>query len=447
MTKNKLISLIYKERITLYLLIWHLGIGLLLIVLFPGNWSWIIGVCLVLFLGTNVILINWLVKWYSKLPTSDNLYTPTFQIAHESLPFIRRGFNEESAQKIVEIIQKISDVAAVAITDREKVLAFIGAGCEHHPPGMPIVTQATLDVIATGKSNVIKHKSGFNCKRKDCNCPLESAVIVPLTCRGHISGTVKLYQTKNGQIPSYVSKLAGGIGQLLSMQMELAELDHQYQLVTEARLDALQAQINPHFLFNTLNTIGMFIRTDPNMARQLLEMLASFFRISLRQNVRENTLKEELDFVNKYLILERARFRDKLHIIRNIDKNLLDYWIPVLSIQPLVENAIRHGITPKEGKGTVQITARRSDQGEVEIIISDDGVGITPEVMPKVLEPGFGSGSGVGLSNVNQRLMILYGDQYGLKISSELGAGTKVMFRIPMKIRSDSHDVESSHCG
>lgn len=367
----------------------------------------------------------------SRLKSNDNLFTPTFRIAHETMPFLRRGFNQETAQKVAEIICKISDVSAVAITDREKVLAFIGVGCENHPPGMPILTQATLNVLKTGRVGLIKNKSEFNCKRKDCACPLESAVIAPLTYGNQIIGTVKLYQTNEGQIPNYLRKLARGIAQLFSMQIELSELEHQAQLVTEAQLYALQAQINPHFLFNILNTIGMFIRTDPKMAGTLLQQLASFLRHSLKRNERFITLREELDFVRNYLILEKARFQDKLKIEKRIDDRLMEYMIPFLSIQPLVENAVRHGITPKEGKGNVLISAYMVSPQEMEIEIQDNGVGIAPEIMPRILEPGFGSGSGVGLSNVNERLLLLYGADYGLQIKSELTKGTTVKFRVP----------------
>ena len=341
------------------------------------------------------------------------------------------GLNEETAGKAAEIIMKISDVSAVAITDREKVLTFLGTGCENHPSGGRIGTQATLDVINTGELRVVKNKRDFNCKNKDCSCPLESVVIAPFIIRGEIAGTVKLYQTRKGQVPRYLIKLAGGLAQLLSMQIELAELDLQAKLVTEAKLDALQAQINPHFLFNILNTIGMLTRTNPNTARRLLYRLSSFFRYSLRQNGRFITLEEEIKNVRNYLILEKARFRDKLRVVRKVDKELLECKIPIFSIQPLVENAIRHGITPKEGNGTIEISACMDSKGNMEITVGDDGLGISPEIMPRVLEPGFGSGSGVGLSNVNERLKIIYGDEYGLQIWSKPNTGTVVKFIIP----------------
>jgi len=360
---------------------------------------------------------------------SDEPLDPTLQIANQTLPFLRRGLNEETASNTAEIIRKIADVAAVAITDRARVLAYIGAGSDHHKAGGPIMTIATRDVIKTGEMKVIQDNYGLDCPVADC--PLQSAVVVPLKCKGEVMGTVKLYRTQQGDMSPATVKLAVGVAQLLGMQMELAELDRQAQLVTKAELDALQAQINPHFLFNTLNTIIMFSRTNPETARRLLIRLASFFRHALKRHGHFNTLKEEIEYFNTYLILERARFREKLRVVREIDEELLEYKVPVLTIQPLVENAIKHGILPKPGQGTVQITVRKHDH-EMLIVIRDDGVGIDPALQTKVLTPGFGSGNGVGLSNVHERLKGLFGEEYGLRIVSVPGEGTSIYVRIPL---------------
>lgn len=355
----------------------------------------------------------------------------TLLIANETLPFLRQGLNEETAQKAAEIILKISDVAAVAITDRERVLAYVGAGCERHQPGMLILTQATKQVIQTGELKIVDNKEKLKCPVKDCDCPLEAAVIAPLKCRGQIQGCVKLYQTKEGQMPPHVVKLAVGIAQLLGVQMELAELDRQTQLVTKAELQALHAQINPHFLFNTLNTIIMFSRTNPETARRLLIRLAGFFRQTLKTHGHFNNLREELEYVNTYLILEKARFREKLRILRDIDRDLMNFQIPVLTLQPLVENAVKHGIMPKVGSGAVQIIIKK-EHGELHIWVKDDGVGIPKEKISQVLLPGVGSGTGVGLSNVHERLKSLFGEEYGLNITSDIDQGTTVHVRVPL---------------
>ncbi|MTI85487.1 MAG: sensor histidine kinase [Firmicutes bacterium] len=354
---------------------------------------------------------------------------PTLQIASQTLPYMRRGLNEETARKTAEIIQKIADVASVAVTDHETVLAYIGTGADHHKPGGPIITKATRDVLVTGEIKIVLDSRELNCPMK--GCPLESAVVVPLQCKGEVVGTIKLYRVERGEVPPTVVKLAVGVSQLLGMQMELAELDRQVQLVTKAELDALHAQINPHFLFNTLNTIIMFSRTNPETARRLLIRLASFFRHALKRHGHFNSLREEIEYLNTYLVLERARFREKLRVVRDINEELLEYQVPVLTIQPLVENAIKHGILPKPEQGTVQVTARKIDS-EMVIIIRDDGVGIEDDRVNDVLRPGYGSGNGVGLSNVHERLKVLFGEDYGLRIVSVPGEGTSIYVRVPL---------------
>jgi len=375
------------------------------------------------------------------LETEKNPLDFTLQIANETLPYLRRGLNEETATKTAEIIQKISDVAAVALTDKKSVLAYIGVGDDHHKAGSYILMGATREVLASGQLKVVTSSEGLQCPVR--NCPLESAVIAPLKNKGEVIGAVKLYQTQEGEVPENVIKLAVGIAQLLSIQVELADLDRQLQLVTKAELDALQAQINPHFLFNTLNTIIMFNRTSPETARRLLIRLARFFRYALKRHGHFNSLKEEMEYLNTYLILEKARFREKLRIVRDIDENLLTYQVPVLTLQPLVENAIKHGILPKIGQGTVQIAARPVNN-EMLIAIRDDGVGMDPQRLPEILKPGIGSGNGVGLSNVNERLKNLFGENYGLKIVSNTDAGTSVYVRVPLILPSGTSDKKGA---
>ncbi len=360
----------------------------------------------------------------------DEPIEPTLKIARETLPYLRMGLNMETARKTAEIIQKISDVSAVAITDTQNVLAFLGSGDDHHKAGGPILTFATKHALVTGELNIVDNKKGLNCPVK--NCPLEAAVVVPLMCRGEVAGTVKLYQTRRGQPDPDVVKLAVGVAQLLGVQMELAELDRQVQLVTLAELDALHAQINPHFLFNTLNTIIMFSRTNPETARRLLIRLAMFFRQALKRHGHFNSLREEMEYINTYLVLEKARFREKLRITRDIDRSLLEYQVPALSIQPLVENAVKHGIVPKMDQGTVHIQIKAIRGNEMLVVVKDDGVGIGADRLQQVFQPGFGSGNGVGLSNVNERLKSLFGEDWGLRIISEPGGGTAVYMRVPL---------------
>lgn len=405
-------------------------------------------ILLACFLVVNTLFFFWVLRHMNEksLPqTPLRRVDLSMEIAHETLPYLRSGLNEQNAEAIAKIIQEISQVAAVSITDCEKQLAYIGAGCDRHHPGDKILTEATREVILTNHHKIVQTQQELNCPLSDvCNCPLAAAVIVPLVCRGKVVGTFKLYETKDGKMSPDLIRLALGMGQILSLQVELAELDHQANLVTEARLDALQAQINPHFLFNVLNTIIATSRSNPNRTRRLLIHLAEFFRRALKSKGALISLKEEMEFVNTYLVLEKARFGKKLKIRSEIPKDLMDAEVPRLSIQPLVENAVKHGITPMMTNGTVLIRVDRIEleNGEVELLaeIIDDGLGIEKDRLKDVLLPGVGSGNGVGLANVHARLQGLYGEEYGLNIQSEPEEGTTVTMRLPYSrvIRQES---------
>ena len=362
------------------------------------------------------------------------------KIAHETLPYLRHGLNERNAEEIAKIIQEIGQVAAVSITDCEKQLAYLGVGCDQHHPGDRILTEATRAVIRTGQYKVVHTQKQLNCARQHiCNCPLAAAIIVPLLRQGEVVGTVKLYETKDGQVSPDLVRLASGMAQLLGLQIELAELDHQAKLTAEAQLLALQAQINPHFLFNVLNTIIATSRSNPNRTRRLLILLAQFFRRALKAKGTFITVYEEMEFVNIYLILEKARFGRKLVVKEEIDEEMWELQIPRLSIQPLVENAVKHGITAKMGNGTVLIKISMVNL-EINVQVQDDGAGIPADRLKDVLKDGVGSGNGVGMANVHGRLRAIYGASHGLKIESELGKGTTVTMSMPLTQNMEQQD-------
>jgi two-component system LytT family sensor kinase len=197
----------------------------------------------------------------------------------------------------------------------------------------------------------------------------------------------------------------------------------------EAELRALRAQISPHFIYNSLAAIASFVRTDPERARELLLEFADFTRYALRRGGAFTTLAEELRNVERYLALEQARFGERLRISLLIAPEVLPVTVPYLAIQPLVENAVRHGIASKEGGGQVTILA--TDMGaEAEISVEDDGIGSDPEAIRRVLDGQSGADS-VGLGNVDARLRQVYGDDCGLVVETAPGAGTRVSFRVP----------------
>lgn len=204
------------------------------------------------------------------------------------------------------------------------------------------------------------------------------------------------------------------------------------ELVAKAQLEALQAQIRPHFLFNTLNTILIFSYTDVPRAQQLLIKLAEFFRVSLGNRGHMIPLMDELEYLSTYLCLEQARFGDNLKVHIRVEPEVMGIEVPVLTLQPLVENAILHGLAPKENGGALHIRARRL-RGELRITIADTGLGMDAEARRRALAPGLGTGSGIGMNNVNDRLRALYGHRYGLRVKSSPGRGTVVVVRIPLR--------------
>jgi two-component system LytT family sensor kinase len=203
------------------------------------------------------------------------------------------------------------------------------------------------------------------------------------------------------------------------------KLQDQETLLMQARMDALVSQINPHFLFNTLNTVSSLIRFDPDTARTVLLKLANIMRRRLKTPLHFLPLKQELEFIDDYLDIEVVRFgRDKLQIRKEIEPETLDAIVPSMILQPLVENAIRHGIGPKIEGGTITLRACRRE-GRVVVEVVDDGVGIPEERRNEIYE------SGIGIRNVSERLKVLYGPDFTLKIDSQAGKGTAIRFEIP----------------
>jgi len=215
----------------------------------------------------------------------------------------------------------------------------------------------------------------------------------------------------------------------MATQAELADLGHQRTRTMEAELRALRAQISPHFIYNYLAAIASFVRTDPDRARDLLLEFADFTRYALRRGGVFTTLAEELRNVERYLVLEQARFGDRLRVTLRIAPEVLPVTVPVLSLQPLVENAVRHGLADQPGGGRITILAEDNDR-EAVISVEDDGAGEDPERVRRALA-GDASMDSIGLGNVDERLRSAFGDEYGLVVETAPGAGTKVTVRVP----------------
>jgi len=364
------------------------------------------------------------------------------KIALRTLPYLRSGLNPGSAEETARIIIEMTDLDAVALTDESRILAHVGAEEDHHHIGDTIMTSATKKALENGSIQVPATRQEIGCEYGKCR--LGSAIVVPLKRRDKIVGTLKMYRLKEDGISALDMELAHGLAHLFSNQLELAEMENQRKLVADAEIRALQSQINPHFLFNAINTIVSHIRTAPETASDLLIKLAEFFRKNINPVTGSVPLSTELEHCKAYMAIEMARFEEQVTVAFDIDSTTLDCKLPPLILQPLVENALKHGILPKEGGGTIIIGAHQENDF-VRISVRDNGVGMTPEKIDSLFfekpsEAGQNN-AGIALRNVNMRLAALYGADHALTIESAPRKGTMVSFTIP----AGGPDHESIH--
>jgi two-component system LytT family sensor kinase len=217
------------------------------------------------------------------------------------------------------------------------------------------------------------------------------------------------------------------------------KLEEQSRLLMEARLDALQRQINPHFLFNTLNSIASLVRSKPELAREMIVKLANILRVLLKHREAFVPFSEELAFTDDYLDIEVVRFGEKLRVVKEIAEDTLPVVVPSMLLQPLIENSIKHGLEPRIGGGTVTLRSRLLSDGRLLLEIEDDGIGMQAEPAGEPVwagrdaaRIGVGDGTGIGLRNVRERMEVLYGSQAEVEVVSRPGRGTKVTLVMPV---------------
>ncbi|HEX6936916.1 MAG TPA: histidine kinase [Actinomycetes bacterium] len=357
---------------------------------------------------------------------ADRATFATLHTASLAAPPLRAGLTSTGATKAIRHVRALLGTPAVALTDGESLLAWDGSGDVH---GAQAVEHATA-VLDDGRTHVLG-PHGVACP--DPDCPIRVAVVAPLTVEDRVVGTVAAYgrATAAGLV-----RATNEVARWVSTQLELAELETSRTRLVEAEVRALRAQISPHFVYNSLTAIASFVRTDPERARELLLEFADFTRYSFRRHGEFTTLAEELRSVDRYLLLERARFGDRLQVTVQVAPEVLPVTVPFLCVQPLVENAVRHGLEGKPGHGRVTIVAQ--DVGaEALISVEDDGTGIDPDAVRRTLA-GQPDSDSVGLGNVDERLRQVYGHDYGLIVETAPGAGTKVSMRVP-KYRAGVH--------
>jgi two-component system, LytTR family, sensor kinase len=334
---------------------------------------------------------------------------------------LRGGLTPSSAAKAARHLRTLVGAVGLTITDDEKCLAFDGRG-EHHAEQL---TAAARKALQTRRS-VVLGSSDLPCDRVDC--VVRGAVVAPLAGPDGRAAAALVAVADEAPAPGLVQATLEA-ARWAGSQLALAELDSSRERLARAEVRALRAQISPHFIYNALTAIGSFVRTDPERARELILEFAEFTRYSFRAHGEFTTLAEELRSIDRYLTIERARFGDRLQVRLQIAPEVLPVGLPFLCLQPLVENAVRHGLSRKPGVGMVSIEAR--DAGaECHITVEDDGVGMDPEVFRPDRADG-DDGQHVGLTNVDERLRSVFGDRFGLVVETALGAGTKVSMRVP----------------
>jgi two-component system LytT family sensor kinase len=340
---------------------------------------------------------------------------PALELLEATLPELRRGLTESAARTVAyELFEKLG-YGAVAVTGTNEVLAFVGAGADHHGAG-DTPMRPVYEAITRGE--LLLAPLGIRTECAHPACPLGAAAVLPLQLVDGPVGAVVAYATAGSPLDETAVETLNALGNQLSAQLQLSELH-------SATSTALQAQMEPHFVFNALNTIAAFIRTEPERARKLVLAFADHLRSRLARPGEFITLEEELRHVRSYLELEQARFGSQLQVKVDADRDALAVRLPPLIVQPLVENAIKHGKTDRPLHLIVRARVRR---GRLRVTVRDDGRGIAREAIDRVLEQGVGEGTGLGLANVNLRLTAHYGE--GVRLRS-FPFGTIVRLEVP----------------
>lgn len=368
----------------------------------------------------------------------------TLRTASSTLEYLRGGLTMGGCRAVCQQLLPETCAMAVAMTDHEKVLAYVGDFEEGFPPGSPIHTQATKSVLAKGHTqtfSVVRRGDSEAMGVLDAGGRLKlmgfmpAGIVVPLVVRDHTIGTLKFYYRSYKEIDHTQHAVAEGFGELLSTQLSFYELERQAQLTAQAEVKALQAQINPHFLFNTLNTIAALTRTDPMRARSLLREFSVFYRQTLENSESLIPLGRELEQTRRYLVFEHARFgEDRIVVQDRVEEGCEDVMVPAFIVQPLVENAVRHAMR-EEGPLHIDIHVTREGD-DVLVAVADDGVGMEQDVADALLARGTSpasgeaKGTGIALANVAERLERFFGPGSGVEIVSRPEEGTVVTLRL-----------------
>lgn len=352
-------------------------------------------------------------------------------IAEEALPYLKKESQVEMADDIAELLFKELQVAAVSVTNRLEVLAHRGLGNDHHHRGDPLTSPLLQQAIQKGEVTIASVREEIRCPYP--GCPLEAAIIVPIVQSGETSGLIQLYFRRSQQLGEVEVALAQGLCKLISNQLNAVSAEKLRLLIRDAELRNLQAQINPHFLFNTLHLISTLIRVHPDLARKTTVQLGNYMRYNLRLAAASLVpLEEERKHLDAYLEILRTRFADRLTLVCHMEDGVGRAMLPPSTIQPLVENSIQHGLKNAISGGKVEVEIRKVKRG-IRIIVRDNGCGFPADILEQAGKSPVTSekGSGIGLYNVNQRLIGLLGAESQLEVCNRRSGGSEISFLIP----------------
>ena len=349
------------------------------------------------------------------------------EIANKTLPHFRET---ENLSEVCKIIAEDLGAKATVITNKKEIIAGFSFDKDEIKKA-DIKSNNTRKVLKTGEAMlVIKEDDEIIEDFLDISPHIKSCIILPLKEKNDISGTLKIFFDTAEKITDKNRYLMIGLSHLISTQMEISKVENLISLLKYSELKALQSQINPHFLFNVLNTMTSLIRTNPEKAREVTIDLSNYLRYNLDNNVKSVELIKELNQVDTYIKIEKVRFGDKLNILYDVDESLYNFQIPSLIIQPLVENSIKHGILKKRDNGCVKIIIKKIDK-DIEVTIEDDGIGIEQSIIDNLDKQ---IKENIGLKNVHQRLKLLYGEGLNIK---KLEQGTRIKFKILGGVKYD----------
>ena len=404
--------------------------------------------------GLPIIIVNGIGIWicslifYSVLIEEEKTKAIQTQkalfIANKTMPYFRQGLNQQSCEKVANILCTNTNADLVCITGSDGLLSHVGKGKKYIHLLQIGIQEECKQVLQTREMIILKSMS----KVSEINpyCPLKAVLIVPLIVHEKPVGTLKLFYSKPNELTDAEQELAEGLMMMFSNQLELGEHNRQKELLQNAEIKALQAQIHPHFLFNSLNVIAALCKRDPLFARRLLIHLSTFLRNNINVT-RKNLIpiEKEMESVNAYFSLVQARFPERFFLNITIHLGVETALIPPFTIQPLVENAIVHGFSEHCTKVKIDINIVK-EKGFLKLLISDNGAGIPNDRLVILGKQVMSSnkGSGIAIFNIKERLSLVFGSAAVFSVTSQVNNGTVITIEVPyQQERKEQQDDQS----